>query len=168
MRHALHLICNLPAKCLSGLPKAPIMPIYCVGRAARVWVILMIEVFFDGKCGLCSKEIAYYQSIAPSGIFAWMDIATDASPLAAHQISQADALRHLHVRDSGGNWHIGAAAFLVIWQQLRYWRFLAVLVGLPIIHQIAAMVYNRFANYRFAKLAHCQIAQKNLVKASTS
>ena len=87
------------------------MPIYCVGRAARVWVILMIEVFFDGKCGLCSKEIAYYQSIAPSGIFAWMDIATDASPLAAHQISQADALRHLHVRDAAGDWHIGAAAF---------------------------------------------------------
>ena len=28
----------------------------------------MIEVFFDGKCGLCSKEIAYYQSIAPSGV----------------------------------------------------------------------------------------------------
>ena len=52
----------------------------------------MIEVFFDGKCGLCSKEIAYYQSIAPSGIFVWMDITTDASPLAAHQISQADAL----------------------------------------------------------------------------
>ena len=144
------------------------MPIYCVGRAARVWVILMIEVFFDGKCGLCSKGIAYYQSIAPSGIFAWMDIATDASPLAAHQISQADALRHLHVRDAAGDWHIGAAAFLVIWQQLRYWRFLAVLVGLPIIRHIAAMVYNCFADYRFAKLAHCQIAQKNLLKKSTS
>ena len=55
----------------------------------------MIEVFFDGKCGLCSKEIAYYQRIAPSGIFVWLDIATDASPLAAHQISQADALRYL-------------------------------------------------------------------------
>ena len=102
----------------------------------------MIEVFFDGKCGLCSKEIAYYQRIAPSGIFVWLDIATDASPLAAHQISQADALRYLHVRDAAGNWHIGAAAFLVIWQQLRYWRFLAVLVGLPIIRQIAAMVYD--------------------------
>ena len=137
-------------------------------RAASGWVILMIEVFFDGKCGLCSKEIAYYQNIAPSGIFAWMDIATDASPLATHQISQADALRHLHVRDAAGDWHIGAAAFLVIWQQLRYWRFLAVLVGLPIIRHIAAMVYNRFADYRFAKLAHCQIAQKNLLKESTS
>ena len=137
-------------------------------RAASDWVILMIEVFFDGKCGLCSKEITYFQSIAPSGIFAWMDIATDASPLAAHQISQADALRHLHVRDAAGNWHIGAAAFLIIWQQLRYWRFLAVLFGQPIIRKIAAMVYNRFADYRFAKLAHCQIAQKDLLKASTS
>jgi predicted DCC family thiol-disulfide oxidoreductase YuxK len=56
----------------------------------------------------------------------------------------------------------------VIWQQLRYWRFLAVLVGLPIIRQIAAMVYNRFADYRFARLAHCQIAQKTLAKISTS
>ena len=81
------------------------------------------------------------------------------------KISQADALRYLHVRDAAGNWHIGAAAFLVIWQQLRYWRFLAVLVGLPIIRQIAAMVYNRFADYRFARLAHCQIAQKNLAEA---
>jgi len=41
-------------------------------------------------------------------------------------------------------------------------------VGLPIIRQIAAMVYNRFADYRFARLAHCQIAQKTLAKVSTS
>jgi predicted DCC family thiol-disulfide oxidoreductase YuxK len=120
----------------------------------------MIEVFFDGKCGLCSREIAYYQNIAPSGIFAWTDIATDASPLAAHQISQVDALRHLHVRDAAGGWHIGAAAFLVIWQQLRYWRFLAVLVGLPIIRQIAAMVYNRFADYRFASLPIARLPKR--------
>ena len=148
--------------------KLRLSPFYWSRDSAGYWVFLMIEVFFDGKCGLCSKEIAYYQNIAPSGIFAWMDIATDASPLAAHQISQADALRHLHVRDAAGDWHIGAAAFLIIWQQLRYWRFLAVLVGLPIIRHIAAMVYNRFADYRFAKLAHCQIAQKNLLKESTS
>ena len=128
----------------------------------------MIEVFFDGKCGLCSKEIAYYQSVAPSGIFVWMDIASDASPLATHHISQADALRHLHVRDAAGDWHIGAPAFLVIWHQLRYWRVLAILVGLPIIRQVAAMVYNQFADYRFAKLAHCQIAQKNRTKVSVS
>ena len=57
-----------------------------VSGSAFNGVFMMIEVYFDGKCGLCSKEIAYYQSIAPSGIFVWMDIATDASPLEAHQI----------------------------------------------------------------------------------
>ena len=123
----------------------------------------MIEVFFDGKCGLCSKEIAYYQRIAPSGIFVWMDIATDPSPLAAYQISQADALRYLHVRDAAGNWHIGAAAF----GNLAAAALLAVsgVSGQFAIHQIAAMVYHRFADYRFARLAHCQIAQQNLAEA---
>ena len=169
MRHGLHVMAAIYRQNVCrACQRRCSCPFTLRGRTASDWVILMIEVFFDGKCGLCSKEIAYYQNIAPSGIFAWMDIATDASPLAAHQISQADALRHLHVRDAAGDWHIGAAAFLVIWQQLRYWRFLAVLVGLPIIRQIAAMVYNRFADYRFARLAHCQIAQKTLAKISTS
>ena len=33
----------------------------------------MIEVFYDGKCGLCSKEISYYQGIAPVGIFVFIN-----------------------------------------------------------------------------------------------
>jgi len=124
----------------------------------------MIEVFFDGKCGLCSKEIAYYRRIAPIGIFAWMDIAADASPLAAHGITQAAALRYLHVRDAAGHWHIGAPAFAVIWQQLAYWRLLAGLMRLPLIRQVVNAVYIRFADCRFAKLDHCQLAQSQTVQ----
>ena len=118
----------------------------------------MIEVFFDGKCGLCSKEISHYQNIAPNGIFAWMDIANDPAPLLKYGITQSDALRHLHVRDTFGNWHKGAAAFIVIWKQLRYWRLLAAVVGLPIIWPIVNVLYDKFADFRFAKLAHCQVA----------
>ena len=125
-------------------------------------VARMIEVFFDGKCGLCSKEISYYQGIAPAGIFAWMDIAHDPSPLRAHGIPQADALRHLHVRDANGHWHKGVVAFIIIWKHLRYWRILAAFAGLPIILQIASAVYNQFADYRFARLAHCQVAKNQL------
>ena len=127
----------------------------------------MIEVFFDGKCGLCSKEISYYQRIAPTGIFSWMDIATDPHPLAAYDITQADALRHLHVRDCKGQFHKGAVAFLVIWKQLRYWKILAVIVGLPFVRHIAIAVYNQFADYRFTRLDHCQIAQNNMKQAKT-
>ena len=118
----------------------------------------MVEVFFDGKCGLCSKEISYYKSIAPCDVFDWRDIATDPTPLTAYGISQADALRHLHVKDADGQFHIGAAAFLVIWRELRYWKCLAVVVGLPIIRHVSVPVYNWFADYRFARLDHCQIA----------
>jgi predicted DCC family thiol-disulfide oxidoreductase YuxK len=82
----------------------------------------MLDVFYDGKCGLCSKEITYYRRIAPDGIFNWLDIAHDPAPLSQYQISQSDALRRLHVRDASGAWHIGADAFLVIWRHLNYWR----------------------------------------------
>ena len=102
----------------------------------------MIEVFFDGKCGLCSKEIAYYQSIAPSGVFVWRILRLThhrwrriksrklmlcvISMLGMQQVAGILVLRPF------GN--LAAAALLA---------FLAVLVGLPIIRQIAAMVYNR-------------------------
>ena len=75
----------------------------------------MIEVFFDGKCGLCRREISYYQGIAPIGMFAWMDVANNPTSLQEHGITQADALRHLHVRDIDGQWHKGAGAFIIIW-----------------------------------------------------
>ena len=38
----------------------------------------MITVFYDGKCGLCSKEINHYRKVAPSGIFSWQDITESA------------------------------------------------------------------------------------------
>ena len=57
----------------------------------------MIKVYFDGKCGLCSKEINYYQRIVPEGVFQWLDIATDPSLLEGLGISQREALKRLHV-----------------------------------------------------------------------
>ena len=121
----------------------------------------MTIVYFDGKCGLCSKEISYYQKIAPKGVFEWQDIAHDASALKPLNISQADALRLLHAKDKKGEMHIGVDAFILIWNELSIgWRFLSVLAGLAIIRPILGWVYRRFASYRFARLEHCQIAGK--------
>jgi predicted DCC family thiol-disulfide oxidoreductase YuxK len=119
----------------------------------------MIEVFYDGKCGLCSKEINYYRGIAPDGIFVWADIATNPEPLASYNIEQVEALRRLHARDTAGNWHVGVAAFILIWRQLRYWRLLAMLFSMPGVRQVADTFYNRFADYRFSRLAHCKSAE---------
>jgi glutaredoxin-related protein len=34
----------------------------------------MITIFYDAKCGLCSKETNHYKKIAPENIFEWIDI----------------------------------------------------------------------------------------------
>ena len=120
----------------------------------------MITVFYDGKCGLCSKEINYYRKIAPTGIFDWQDITTSADDLKKEGISLADGLKLLHAKDHNGKIHIGVDAFLLIWRQLKRWRVLAFLVGLPIIRHITNCVYLAFANWRFKRLAHCQLAAR--------
>ena len=103
----------------------------------------MIDVFFDGKCGLCSREIEYYRNIANDGIFNWHNIAQDPSPLNKFKIPQSIALRWLHLRDENGQWHIGADAFLVIWMKLERWNYLALFLKLP-----ATTIWHVYATIR--------------------
>jgi len=121
----------------------------------------MIRVFYDGRCGLCSKEINYYRKIAPSGIFDWQDITESADDLNKEGISLAEGLKLLHAKDNNGKMHVGVDAFILIWQQLRHWRILAILISLPLIKQVANITYRVFASWRFKKLAHCQLAAEN-------
>lgn len=119
---------------------------------------MMTRVYYDGQCGLCRREIDYYKTIAPDGLFAWIDVTRDASSLDALGVSYVQALKLLHVVDAQGRVHIGVDAFIQIWRQLAYWRVLATLAGLPLIYPLAKVAYRLFARWRFARLDHCQIA----------
>lgn len=121
----------------------------------------MIKVYYDGKCGLCAKEINHYRRIAPSDIFDWQDITQNQEDLISSGISLVDGLKLLHAKDSRGQIHVGLDAFILIWGQLRRWRMLATLISLPIIRQVANSIYISFAKWRFKRLEHCQIAQKH-------
>ena len=123
-----------------------------------------IKVFYDGKCGLCSKEINYYKKIAPKNTFDWYDIATNQNDLKHINISQYDALMYLHVLDKQSNLKIGVDAFISIWSQLKFWNLLSILIKLPLIYSLAKFTYKIFAGYRFKKLAHCQIANRKAYK----
>ncbi len=119
----------------------------------------MITVFYDGICSVCAGEISHYQRHAPMGAFLWCDIARDPAPLQPFHISQATALRRLHAVSQDGQLHIGVAAFILIWRQLGLkWRLLAMIVSLPGICLLLDCAYSRFADYRFARLSHCQAA----------
>jgi len=119
-----------------------------------------ITVYYDGKCSLCSREIAHYRRIAPEGVVNWADITEDAAEFMAKGYSLSDGLKLLHATDKQGKMHIGVDAFLLIWKRLPYWKWLGAVVSLPPIRAVANWLYKRFASYRFARLSHCQAALK--------
>ncbi len=120
----------------------------------------MLKVYYDGKCGLCRREIEYYKRVAPVDRYVWLDIAADPAVLADLNISQAEALRRLHACDASGTVYVGVAAFIAIWQGLKHWRYLAMIINLPLLQPLVAFAYDRFADYRFSRLTHCQIAAR--------
>ena len=117
----------------------------------------MIKVFFDGKCGLCSKEINHYRDIAKGEDFLWEDVASDPSPLTKLRVTQQDALRRLHAQDSEVRTSGRCISFIK--QHLPHFKRVALarFVKLPLIFQISEFLYNRFADYRFARRLHCKI-----------
>lgn len=117
----------------------------------------MITVFYDGQCGLCSKEINHYKKVAAEGIFDWQDVTRDTTVLKQEGISVTQALKSLHARDNNGNMHIGVDAFILIWRQLPRWKVLAFWVGLPGIKQLASLAYKAFATWHFKKQSHCGV-----------
>jgi len=121
----------------------------------------VISVFFDGKCNLCSKEIDYYQRIAPKNTFNWVDITKTPGELDKFEIKLSDGLRLMHVADSRGNIFTGVDAFIIMWKQIKYWKILGLFVSLPIVKQIANLLYRYFADWRFNRYEHCLIAQEN-------
>lgn len=109
----------------------------------------MIIVLFDGKCGLCRREIAFYRSIAPNDRFLWIDAMTDHQTLANLNIRRKEALLAIHVVDDSGLTLTGADAFAAIWRALPGFRWLGSFVSMPFVRPQARWIYSIFGKLRF-------------------
>ena len=117
----------------------------------------MITVFYDDKCSLCSREINFYKKIAPKTRLNWLGISSSTKELKIAKIKRVDALMYLHVKDCKDNFHVGVDAFILIWRNLPYFKYINYIISLPGIYQLTIFIYDKFAKYRFKKLKHCQI-----------
>ena len=61
-----------------------------------------------------------------------------------------DVRRRLHAVDSEGQLHVGADCAIAIWRATPGDGLLGWLLGLAIIHQIAGVAYDRFADLLYA------------------
>ena len=123
--------------------------------------IMPVTVYFDGSCGICSREIGYYRQIADPGIFSWLDVSKAEVSLDHESFTRLDALKFLHVRDQAGHLHVGVSAFVVIWRQLRGWRKVAYLARTPGVNSLLEFCYRVFAKWRFARLGYCETGSIN-------
>jgi predicted DCC family thiol-disulfide oxidoreductase YuxK len=122
----------------------------------------MITVYYDGICGLCSKEINYYRGIAPDSVFEWIDVASNPNAMNDYKITQSQALLYLHAIDAKEVIYIGSDAFALIWKNIPRWKILGYLISLPLIKSLCKIIYTAFAKYRFKKNIHCQLASTEL------
>ena len=105
-------------------------------------------VFYDGGCPLCRREIAHYRRIDRAERLIWVDAANEPETLARHALSLEQAMIELHVLDAAGCWQRGVDAFLVIWQQLPAYRWLAKIITALGLRRPLAFAYRHFAAWR--------------------
>ena len=117
-----------------------------------------IKVYFDGNCGLCSKEINYYSKIDKKNIFEWVNIYINDTDLKKLGITKSEALMELHALDENGKMYKGVDSFILIWKNLSFfWSILGILVSFYPIYLTAKFAYKKFAIQRFNKLGYCDI-----------
>ncbi len=85
-------------------------------------------VFFDGDCGLCSREIRWLRTLDRQRRVKWIDINRDMTVLKAFGVDYDTAMRRFHVLDHGGILRVGAPAFLALWSELPWLRLAARIV----------------------------------------
>jgi predicted DCC family thiol-disulfide oxidoreductase YuxK len=120
-------------------------------------MVIMMKVFYDGSCGLCSREIAFYKRLPSTAPIEWVDIARNSDVLAEHGLSFEEAMRFFHIVGDDGNIRSGVDAFLYLWAKIVPFQSLGFIVGLPVIKPIALWSYAKFANWRFKRRKMCPL-----------
>jgi len=110
-----------------------------------------LEVFFDGRCPLCSREIAHYRRLDRGEAIRFTDLWLEPGRVADAGISHGQAMAELHARQGDGPLLRGVPVFFAIWRRLPRWRWLARLLA-PLEHsRWLGAAYAAFARRRLAR-----------------
>lgn len=108
-------------------------------------------VLYNGSCPVCRAEIEHYRRLDhDTDALAWRDIATVGADASAFGVEPEAMRRRLHVVDADGRLLSGVPAFARIWENLPRYRWLAVLVRLPVARSVAAVSYEPLAALLYA------------------
>ena len=109
-----------------------------------------LEVFYDGGCNLCNREIARYRKIDSRRRLTLIDISAASFDPSQYNRDLCTFMKQLHVRDAAGTFHAGVDAFTRIWSVMPQseLHLLAAIVNFPGVNLIARSGYWLFARLR--------------------
>lgn len=105
------------------------------------------QVYFDGGCPVCSREIAAYQRAQGAEALCFVDVSKADAALAPGLTREA-ALARMHVRRADGSMASGAAAFAALWSALPRWAWLGRMASLPVVASLLELGYRGFLRLR--------------------
>lgn len=111
----------------------------------------LLEVFYDGGCPACRREMAHYRVQRGAEDVVFTDAAKNLARLTEVGLAPMAAIATLHALDARGTWHVGVPAFRELWLLLpRYagWaRRFRWLIDAPAL----AWAYARFCQWRLPR-----------------
>jgi predicted DCC family thiol-disulfide oxidoreductase YuxK len=113
-----------------------------------------LTVWYNTRCPVCNTGIEWQKSrlaqAARLGAIEFRDINLGPDALARFGAGIEDIRRRLHAVDAQGRLHVGADCAIEIWLATPGHAWIGRLLGLPVIHPIARVGYDRFADLLYA------------------
>ncbi len=105
------------------------------------------KVYYDGGCQVCSLEVNHYQK-KNDGKVDFIDINDEQFCAADHGLDEKDVHVNLHAKLADGKIIKGVDTFIVIWQNIPGFAFLAKLIKVPFFYFLAKQGYKVFVRIR--------------------
>lgn len=106
------------------------------------------EVYFDGSCPLCRREIDFYRRRQGADAINWIDVSA-ADYSGGDGAPEADvAMKRFHVRRADGTLVSGGVAFAELWAALPALRPIGILFRCPPFSWAIALGYRAFLPLR--------------------
>jgi len=113
-----------------------------------------IEVFYDGGCPFCLREMNALRRWDKHGRFKFTDIDAASFEAAAYGKTQADLMAQMHGRFPDGTWLRGFEVIRQIYAVMGL-GWLVALSRLPIVSQCLDIAYRLFAKNRLRLTGRC-------------
>src|SRR3954463_5454088 len=117
-----------------------------------------LQVFYDGACPLCSREMRGYQARDREHHVDFVDIANPNFDAAAFGLDPVRVQQVMHVRTPEGKIYTQVHAFRKLWKALPptfITMFLRGLLAIPGMTPLANVFYRLFARNRYRLTGRC-------------